>query len=368
MADNIDDGDLVAPLGACGSGTRKRRRGCSPPSAASPGSGAGTTSTGASGPDRIRPSARARASTTSPTPPVLAQARTRRRLNATASSDGTGLGRYDALRWSPGPAFRRCRASRFGSHRSSKASVGLPATGGGAWHPAARVLFSRLDGAAWARYRNSILLLEGRVRWAEVLENPDLIAEYQSIVRELDAYMDSGSDHWFHREYPRRTPRSDRLLLRRVRIPRIAGDLLGRSRCPGRRPHEVGQRHGPAVCGRRPAVSARATSARRSTPTGTRNTPIPTSTSIACRSSGRPTPTVLMRAARVTAQYRSHGSRSEGRGVEVAVSRKLQSSCQSWTCRTTASADRPNHPHPCTSSGELRSSHQELVLGSVAAR
>ena len=71
-----------------------------------------------------------------------------------------------------------------------------------AWHPAARVLFSRLDGAAWARYRNPIPLLEGPVRWAEVLENPDLIAEYQSIVRELDAYMASGADHWFHREYP----------------------------------------------------------------------------------------------------------------------------------------------------------------------
>ncbi|MGZ8502110.1 MAG: alpha-glucan family phosphorylase, partial [Candidatus Limnocylindrales bacterium] len=69
------------------------------------------------------------------------------------------------------------------------------------WHPAARVLFSRLDGAAWARYRNPIPLLEGPVRWADVLDNPDLIAEYQSIVRELDAYMHDGADYWFHREY-----------------------------------------------------------------------------------------------------------------------------------------------------------------------
>ncbi len=69
------------------------------------------------------------------------------------------------------------------------------------WHPGARALFSRLDGAAWARYRNPIPLLEGPVGWAEALENPDLLAEYQSIMREFDGYLANGSDHWFHRQY-----------------------------------------------------------------------------------------------------------------------------------------------------------------------
>ena len=69
------------------------------------------------------------------------------------------------------------------------------------WHPGARALFSRLDGAAWARYRNPIPLLEGPVGWAEALENPDLLAEYQSILREFDSYLANGSDHWFHRQY-----------------------------------------------------------------------------------------------------------------------------------------------------------------------
>ena len=69
------------------------------------------------------------------------------------------------------------------------------------WHPGARALFSRLDGAAWARYRNPIPLLEGPVGWAEALENPDLLAEYQSILREFDSYLTNGSDHWFHRQY-----------------------------------------------------------------------------------------------------------------------------------------------------------------------
>jgi starch phosphorylase len=69
------------------------------------------------------------------------------------------------------------------------------------WHPGARALFSRLDGAAWARYRNPIPLLEGPVGWAEALENPDLLAEYQSLLREFDSYLTNGSDHWFHRQY-----------------------------------------------------------------------------------------------------------------------------------------------------------------------
>jgi len=69
------------------------------------------------------------------------------------------------------------------------------------WHPGARVLFSRLDGAAWARYRNPVPLLEGPVPWSELLDNPDLLAEYQSILREFDAYLANGSDHWFQRHH-----------------------------------------------------------------------------------------------------------------------------------------------------------------------
>lgn len=69
------------------------------------------------------------------------------------------------------------------------------------WHPAARVLFSRMDGAAWARYRNPIPLLEGSIRWAELIDDPAFLAEYQSIIGDLDRYMTNGADHWFHRQY-----------------------------------------------------------------------------------------------------------------------------------------------------------------------
>jgi starch phosphorylase len=69
------------------------------------------------------------------------------------------------------------------------------------WHPAARVLFSRMDSAAWARYRNPVPLLEGQVRYAELLDDPRFMAEYQAIIGDLDRYMANGTDHWFHRQH-----------------------------------------------------------------------------------------------------------------------------------------------------------------------
>ena len=69
------------------------------------------------------------------------------------------------------------------------------------WHPAARVLFSRMDGAAWARYRNPIPLLEGAIRYAELLDDPAFLAEYHTVIRDLDQYMANGANHWFQRQY-----------------------------------------------------------------------------------------------------------------------------------------------------------------------
>jgi glycogen phosphorylase len=69
------------------------------------------------------------------------------------------------------------------------------------WHPAARVLFSRMDSAAWARYRNPVPLLQGQVRYAELLDDPRFMAEYQAIIGDLDRYMANGTDHWFHRQH-----------------------------------------------------------------------------------------------------------------------------------------------------------------------
>ncbi len=69
------------------------------------------------------------------------------------------------------------------------------------WHPRARILFSRIDAGAWARYRNPIPVLSGPVAWDHLLDNPAFLADYEDILREFDAYMANGSDHWFQRNH-----------------------------------------------------------------------------------------------------------------------------------------------------------------------
>jgi glycogen phosphorylase len=69
------------------------------------------------------------------------------------------------------------------------------------WHPQAKILFSRVDGTAWGRYRNPIPVLAGSVAWADVLDSPAFMAEYQGVIREFDRYMSNGADHWFNRRH-----------------------------------------------------------------------------------------------------------------------------------------------------------------------
>ena len=71
------------------------------------------------------------------------------------------------------------------------------------WHPRAKTLFSRIDAGAWARYRNPIAVLSGPVAWAQLLDNSAFMAEYESILREFDAYMSNGQGHWFQRRHAR---------------------------------------------------------------------------------------------------------------------------------------------------------------------
>jgi starch phosphorylase len=69
------------------------------------------------------------------------------------------------------------------------------------WNPRARILFSRIDAGAWARYRNPIPVLSGAVSWTHLLDNSTFMAEYEDVLREFDAYMSNGADHWFPRRY-----------------------------------------------------------------------------------------------------------------------------------------------------------------------
>jgi starch phosphorylase len=71
------------------------------------------------------------------------------------------------------------------------------------WHPRARVLFSRIDAAGWARYRNPIPVLSGPVAWDQLLDNPAFMAEADDLLREFESYMANGTGHWFARRHGR---------------------------------------------------------------------------------------------------------------------------------------------------------------------
>ena len=69
------------------------------------------------------------------------------------------------------------------------------------WHPRAKVLFNRIDAAAWTRYRNPVAVLEGAVDWRTLLDDQDFLIEYAEVMAELDAYLANGRNHWFQRKY-----------------------------------------------------------------------------------------------------------------------------------------------------------------------
>jgi len=70
------------------------------------------------------------------------------------------------------------------------------------WHPTAKELFSRIDHAAWQRYRNPIAVITGAIVWDDFLGSPDFMAEYRDVLAEFDRYMSGQIGHWFQRRHP----------------------------------------------------------------------------------------------------------------------------------------------------------------------
>jgi starch phosphorylase len=69
------------------------------------------------------------------------------------------------------------------------------------WHPSAKILFSRIHGPAWARYKNPIEVLAASPDWSAIIDDPAFRAEYEAVVSEFDRYMANGRGHWFHRAH-----------------------------------------------------------------------------------------------------------------------------------------------------------------------
>ncbi len=70
------------------------------------------------------------------------------------------------------------------------------------WNPRARVLFSRIDGLAWSRYRNPIEVLTQPIAWSDLLDDPAFMAEYHQILAEFDRYMAADQrKSWLERQH-----------------------------------------------------------------------------------------------------------------------------------------------------------------------
>ncbi len=67
------------------------------------------------------------------------------------------------------------------------------------WHPRAIALFKRIDPHIWSVARNPIPVLQGKVDWGDLLDNSEFMAEYETVLREFDAYMTNQSSTWFAR-------------------------------------------------------------------------------------------------------------------------------------------------------------------------
>ncbi|MFZ9888162.1 MAG: alpha-glucan family phosphorylase, partial [Myxococcota bacterium] len=70
-----------------------------------------------------------------------------------------------------------------------------------AWHPRAQELFKRIDRVVWGETSNPIEVLKARLDYSELLDTPEFMAEYHTVLDEFDAYMASTDHTWWGRRY-----------------------------------------------------------------------------------------------------------------------------------------------------------------------
>jgi starch phosphorylase len=70
-----------------------------------------------------------------------------------------------------------------------------------AWHPRAQELFKRVDHKTFARTRNPVLTLRARVDFSELLDTPEFLADYHTVLDDFDDYMANTERHWWGRRY-----------------------------------------------------------------------------------------------------------------------------------------------------------------------
>jgi len=69
------------------------------------------------------------------------------------------------------------------------------------WHPQTRALFSRVDRAAWRRFRSPVAVLQARRDWTTLLDDTDFMVQYRTLLAAHDAYRSNGKGNWFDRNH-----------------------------------------------------------------------------------------------------------------------------------------------------------------------
>ena len=69
------------------------------------------------------------------------------------------------------------------------------------WHPDVRELFARIDRQVWSGFRSPVAVLRASRDWTSLLDDPDFMVFYQTVLDRFDDYMVNGREHWFTRHH-----------------------------------------------------------------------------------------------------------------------------------------------------------------------
>ena len=69
------------------------------------------------------------------------------------------------------------------------------------WHPEVRAIFARIDRQMWTGFRSPVHVLSTSRDWTTLLDDPDFMVTYTTVLEQFDRYMGNGSGHWFARRH-----------------------------------------------------------------------------------------------------------------------------------------------------------------------
>jgi len=68
-------------------------------------------------------------------------------------------------------------------------------------HPEVRELFARIDRQIWSGFRSPVAVLRASRDWTSLLDDPDFMVRYHTVLEQFDTYMANGREHWFARHH-----------------------------------------------------------------------------------------------------------------------------------------------------------------------